>query len=634
MLNQIVALEFNDKRIKICQVTHGARGFEVSLFINLGIDADKGSQSSNEECIVSALRKCIASYNITPDQVIFGLPTRSAMLRNIHFPFTDLNKINRVYAFEVEESLPCPLHDVLSDFYVIRSAKTKGVDLIVALILEKTIENNFHLLTDAGLGPQAITLNTIGLANLYSQSLGKDSPGPDMVIDIGQSYSLIVVMENSKVLFTREISIGGDYITHSIQNNCNVEYQEAEHMKLHYGIETFSLARINDADKSEHDNEGENEENNKEDNHVGDEEGHEGSDEECNEGEIEGYYARDNLESNEEDNNGGYEADSKKSDEECNEEETEWGNERDDEESDTHDNEDNQVENSIMQSLSHISDQINLTLASFNEASHKNISRILLTGGTSQMQGIDAYLEKQLGIKVELFRPFKNMKVRYGMMHYQNQEALMAVPCGLCLKSSRSYKKIGRAWDFARGKYYYHKKHRIAEEKIGILSGFIFFILVLGVLGFGVKYNISKNKIEDIERLKTKIFLEAFPGENIPKNIIAFIENKLLDEKNKLKAYKSFLGYQPSCLEILRELSEKISDQYKVRIEDFHINDDKFNLKGNIESYDLLDKMKAALNNSPYFNYVKVEEAKIKRKGKDINFNLEIGIKVRDITIK
>ncbi|MGA1869022.1 MAG: pilus assembly protein PilM [bacterium] len=578
MLNRIVAIEFNDRRIKICKLTHGARNIEVSLFITCEIEAGQGSQGSAEEDVVSALKKCSETYNIITDQVIVGLPTRSAMLRNIHFPFTDLNKINKVYAYEVEDSLPRSLHEVLSDFYVIQSERAKGVELLVALILEKDIERDFQILVEAGLGPQVITLATMGLANLYSQTLGKQSSGPDMVIDIGRSHSLVVVMEKSKVLFTREISVAGEDITNSIQHNCHVGYQEAEEMKCQYAIKLG--IHNNDApppDNSEHADDTASADN--------------------------AYY-------------------------------TEEGDDLDAPAlPDIENNENSQLDQSILQSLSHLGDHINLTIASFNETCHRPVSRVLITGGTSQMPGIEGYLEDKLGLRVELFRPFQNLKMRFGIREYADQEALMAVPFGLCLKGSRSYKKIGRMWNFSRGKYIYHKKYTIAGKKVVTLSVFIFLILLLAGFQLGLKYNNSKNKLESYESLKDTIVREAFPGETIPKDQISFMQERLMEEENKLKMFKHFLGYQPSSLDVLREISERISDQYKVRIEDFQFDSDKINLKGYIESFDMLDKMKAALNESPYFASVKVEEAKIKRRGNDINFNLEIRIKESEIKI-
>ena len=68
-----------------------------------------------------------------------------------------------------------------------------------------------------------------------------------------------------------------------------------------------------------------------------------------------------------------------------------------------------------------------------NQATEKNISHVFLTGGTSLLPQIDKFLSESLGITVEAWDPFKDLKISGGVKEWEKVAPTLAVSLGLAL---------------------------------------------------------------------------------------------------------------------------------------------------------------------------------------------------------
>lgn len=103
-------------------------------------------------------------------RIISSIPGRYFSQRTIHFPFADHNRVEKALPFEIEDSVPFPLDDVVLD-HVILDGAAGGRDSggrretpVLGLMLPKAIlRRHLELLASAGLDPQVIVPSYIGL---------------------------------------------------------------------------------------------------------------------------------------------------------------------------------------------------------------------------------------------------------------------------------------------------------------------------------------------------------------------------------------------------------------------------------------------------------------------------------------
>lgn len=103
-------------------------------------------------------------------KIISSVPGHLFSQRLVNFPFSDRKRVEKALPFELEDSVPYALDDIIVDHVVLEGGKPeKGTETmkeaaVLALMLPKEIlKRHLDLLASAGVDPQAIVPSYIGL---------------------------------------------------------------------------------------------------------------------------------------------------------------------------------------------------------------------------------------------------------------------------------------------------------------------------------------------------------------------------------------------------------------------------------------------------------------------------------------
>ncbi len=203
MFEQILGIVLDSDKIDLCLVNKGVNSQEIILSVSEPIPSDikkQGTRQAGEH-----IRGLCDRYHIHPDVVISAIPCGSSMFRHIHLPFTDQNKISKVYQYEIEQTLPCTLGEVIMDYQITRADRESGTDILVAVVPKKILEEHLNILKTAGIDPHVTTLDSAGLLFLQHRYFATNDKGIYALFDIGQNKATLLISEQSKVLLTRQI---------------------------------------------------------------------------------------------------------------------------------------------------------------------------------------------------------------------------------------------------------------------------------------------------------------------------------------------------------------------------------------------------------------------------------------------
>jgi len=156
---KIVGLHMENGRVSAAIVEKGMRGAELkdSFSVSVGSDAE----------LIAILKE--RSRDWVGARIIASIPGEQFSQHLVHFPFSDRKRIEKALPFEIEESVPFPLDDVVLDHVVLgenaaKGTETKGDTPVLAIMLPKTVlRKHLDLLAAAGIDPQAIVPSSIGL---------------------------------------------------------------------------------------------------------------------------------------------------------------------------------------------------------------------------------------------------------------------------------------------------------------------------------------------------------------------------------------------------------------------------------------------------------------------------------------
>lgn len=156
---KIVGLHIEQTRVSASVVEKGFRSTELK---------DSFSVSFRTESELSAILK-ERSGDWKGAKIVASIPGDRFSQRLLHFPFSDRKRLEKALPFELEDSVPYDLDDVVIDHLVVgevaKDGKAKGETPVLGIMLpKKVLRQQLDLLAAGGLDPQAIAPSLIGLA--------------------------------------------------------------------------------------------------------------------------------------------------------------------------------------------------------------------------------------------------------------------------------------------------------------------------------------------------------------------------------------------------------------------------------------------------------------------------------------
>jgi type IV pilus assembly protein PilM len=180
---------------------------------------------------VGAALKELARGNNVQGNATFILPGNQVLTKTIKIPHVEAEKRAQIIAFEAQQSMPYPLHEVVWDSQVVGDDGVETEVLFIACKID-TIETFCASVRAAGLTAEAITAASILEFNLLAFN-DAEATSDDLVINIG-ARTTNLLFRNADGFFVRNLSLGGQALSQSIADSLGKSLQQAEVIKLQF----------------------------------------------------------------------------------------------------------------------------------------------------------------------------------------------------------------------------------------------------------------------------------------------------------------------------------------------------------------------------------------------------------------
>ena len=151
---------------------------------------------------------------------------------------------------EAKKHIPLDGTDAIIDYHHLGSNKVEidKINVILTSTTKNIIQEHASLIQSAGFKPNIFDSDPIALSNLYQFNYDLPEEGANIILNIGNSSTTIIVWGKNSPFFTRNIEIGGDYFTKEIMRSKSIDYKSAEKLKFEQGTEVFSDTSDSDAE--------------------------------------------------------------------------------------------------------------------------------------------------------------------------------------------------------------------------------------------------------------------------------------------------------------------------------------------------------------------------------------------------
>ncbi|MGY3803690.1 pilus assembly protein PilM [Pigmentibacter ruber] len=240
------------------KIINDYKNYLVHQLIEKKIEYKEGL--SEKEAQTQAIDALIKEYNIEFDLVFAAIDAKNVSIRKVDFQNIRKRDIVGFLENELESSSPFAIEETILDYQIIDYTKNRS-SVLAVLVKKDVIRDILEIIEKEHLRVKVLDIDNLTYLNMLS-FLDKDPELPEhiddntnqqqtnitasLIINIGHSKTTLTFLADKKVLYTRIISIAGDYFNQVLKQKLNIEYPEAEILK-HYvsSMETFASEDAN-----------------------------------------------------------------------------------------------------------------------------------------------------------------------------------------------------------------------------------------------------------------------------------------------------------------------------------------------------------------------------------------------------
>ena len=151
--------------------------------------------------------------------------------------------------WEAEQYIPFDINDVNIDFHILGQAdgteNREQMSVVLVAVKKDKLNEYTALTTEAGLIPVVVDVDAFTLENMYCINYDIAQGETVALVNIGASVMNINIVKNGNFAFTRDISMGGNRYTETVQKELSLSYEEAEKAKKGESVEGVNPETLN-----------------------------------------------------------------------------------------------------------------------------------------------------------------------------------------------------------------------------------------------------------------------------------------------------------------------------------------------------------------------------------------------------
>ena len=230
---RVLGIEFGSWSVKAVEAESGFRKFNILDFHEIRLPLQMLDPTASYK---DAVQHILARLPATPEKIVTSLPTSQTALRFLQIPVRQRKKVERMFRFELEDSVPFRLEDAIVEHHIARAKE--GSLVLAGIAPKKHVQAHLDWVRSVGIDPDWLLFDGMGVVNLFLTSLqnvktepSEGDPGPIMLLDIGNQKTNLSIFHEGQVEIFRSLAWGGAAVTQAIALNLSLPLEEAENCK-------------------------------------------------------------------------------------------------------------------------------------------------------------------------------------------------------------------------------------------------------------------------------------------------------------------------------------------------------------------------------------------------------------------
>jgi len=230
----VVGVDIGSHAIKVCQLKSAGSGYSIialgSAVLPEGA-VDDGTLN-DPEIVSETISNLFKNLKIRNKKVGFSISGYSVIVKKVNLAIMEDSELEEHIMEEAEQYIPFDIEDVYLDYQDLKTNSGEGdrTDVMLVAAKKDIVDDYLEMLEELNLKPVIVDVDGFALENTYEHNYRKTESVA--LVDIGASKMNINILSQGISVVARDIIVGSRQLTEQIQNTFDIDFEEAEALKL------------------------------------------------------------------------------------------------------------------------------------------------------------------------------------------------------------------------------------------------------------------------------------------------------------------------------------------------------------------------------------------------------------------
>lgn len=247
---ETIGIDIGSSSIKVIQLTESEGRYTLNKF-GLAVLAPEiivdGTVMDSVRC-VETIQNLVKEQDISIKDAIISVSGNSVIVKRVTLPQMSEEELAESIKWEAEQYIPFDINEVNMDFQILNTFTgadgKQQMNVLLAAVKKDKLTDYTSLIIEAGLTPVIVDIDSFAIENMYNANYEINENETIALVNIGAGITNINILQGSMFAFTRDISIGGNKYTESIQKDLGLSFENAEKVKKGEAVEGVESLEI------------------------------------------------------------------------------------------------------------------------------------------------------------------------------------------------------------------------------------------------------------------------------------------------------------------------------------------------------------------------------------------------------
>jgi type IV pilus assembly protein PilM len=237
----LVGLDIGSSGIKAVELAKHKKGYRLTGFAHepLGPDAVVDGAIMDAPAVAESIKQMFVNAKFKPKAVATGVSGHSVIVKRVVVAALPQADVEASIQLDAEQYIPFEISEVNLDYQVVGEGTTAsdepGTEVVLVAAKKDKIQNHTNVISLAGRSPEIVDIDAFALQNVFEANYTVNPTETIALLNIGASLMNINITKGGMPLFIRDVSVGGNQYTDILQKELQLNFQEAEDLKLGRG---------------------------------------------------------------------------------------------------------------------------------------------------------------------------------------------------------------------------------------------------------------------------------------------------------------------------------------------------------------------------------------------------------------